>query len=154
MKKILLSVIFAAIGLMTTTNVMAAAVAPSINETSAVYGKALKLLSTSLYVVEIDANGKQIEETAKTAGVNTRIIIGDETITIKMEDEEPDVLKVLKATDPKTDDKGMTSMVFSCKNEDGDDVQVVVMRRADGDVGITVHESHSAVAFMNISEIE
>ncbi len=154
MKKFILSVILAAVGLMTTANVMAATVAPSINETASVYGETLKLLSTSLYVVEIDANGKQIEETGQTAGVNTIVTIGDEDITIKMGDGDTTTLKVLDATDPKTDDKGMTSMVFSCKNADGDSIQVVLMKRADGDIGITVHEGNSVIAFMNISVIE
>ena len=154
MKKYLLSVIFAAIGLMTTTNVMAAAVAPSINETTKVNDDVFKFLSTALYVVDIDADGNQIDETAKAAEVNTIITITDETIVIKMGDEEASILKVTDSTDAKEDEEGTTTIVISCVDEDGANVQVVLMNKANGEAAITVHESHSAVAFLNVTAME
>ncbi|MCQ2256188.1 MAG: hypothetical protein MJZ29_11905 [Bacteroidaceae bacterium] len=154
MKKYLLSVIFAAIGLMTTTNVMAAAVAPSINETTKVNDDVFKFLSTALYVVDIDADGNQIDETAKAAEVNTIITITEETIVIKMGDEEASILKVTDSTDAKEDEEGTTTIVISCVDEDGANVQVVLMNKANGEAAITVHESHSAVAFLNVTAME
>lgn len=154
MKKILLSVIFAVIGLMTTTNVMAANVAPSINETSTANEDVFKFLSTDLYVVDIDAEGNQIDETAKTAEVNTIITISEEIIIIKMGDEEASVLKVTDSTDAQEDEDGTTTIVISCVDEDGANVQVVLINKANGEAAITVHESHSAVAFLNVTAME
>lgn len=154
MKKILLSVIFAVIGLMTTTNVMAANVAPSVNTTASVNEDVFKFLSTALYVVDIDAEGNQIDETAKTAEVNTIITISEEIIVIKMGDEEASVLKVTDSTDAQEDEDGTTTIVISCVDEDGANVQVVLINKANGEAAITVHESHSAVAFLNVTAME
>lgn len=154
MKKIILSVIFAAIGMMTATNVMAAAVAPSVNETATVNEDVFKFLSTALYVADTDADGNAIDETAKTAEVNTIITIGEEAIIIKMGDEEASVLKVTDSTDPQEDAEGTTTMVISCIDEEGANVQVVLINKANGETAITVHEEKSAVAFLNISVME
>lgn len=154
MKKIILSAIFAVIGLMTTTNVMAANVAPSVNTTASVNEDVFKFLSTALYVVDIDAEGNQIDETAKTAEVNTIITISEEIIVIKMGDEEASVLKVTDSTDAQEDEDGTTTIVISCVDEDGANVQVVLINKANGEAAITVHESHSAVAFLNVTAME
>lgn len=154
MKKIILSAIFAVIGLMTTTNVMAASVAPSVNTTASVNEDVFKFLSTDLYVVDIDAEGNQIDETAKTAEVNTIITISEEIIVIKMGDEEDSVLKVTDSTDAQEDEDGTTTIVISCVDEDGANVQVVLINKANGEAAITVHESHSAVAFLNVTAME
>lgn len=154
MKKVLFSVIFATIGMMTATNVMAAAVAPSINETSAVNEDVFKFLSTALYVADTDAEGNAIDATAKTAEVNTIITITEETIVIKMGDEEASILKVTDSTDAQEDEDGTTTIVISCVDEDGANVQVVLINKANGEAAITVHESHSAVAFLNVTAME
>ena len=154
MKKIILSVIFAAIGMMTTTNVMAATVAPSINETATVNEDVFKFLSTALYVADTDADGNEIEGTGQKAEANTVITIGEEAIVIKMGDEEASILKVTDSTDPEVDAEGTSTMVIACVDEDGAKVHVVLITKANGEAAITVHEEKSVVAFLNISVME
>lgn len=153
MKKYLLSVIFAAIGLMMTTNVMAAAVAPSINETTKVNDDALKMVSETLYVVDLDADGNQIEETAQTAEVKTIIKIGNENVSIRIGDADPIILKVVDFTEADEDSKE-SNMVISCVDDDGDNVVVVLAKDEDGNLEVTVLEKDSATAFLNITVVE
>ncbi len=154
MKKVLLTVILAVIGMMTATNVMAATVAPSVNETASINEDVFKFLSTAFYFATTDAEGNAIDETAKTAEVNTIITIGEETIILKMGDEEESVLKVLDSTDPEVDAEGTSTMVISCVDEDDAKVHVVLISKADGTTAITFHEENSVIAFLNISVME
>lgn len=153
MKKIILSVIFAVIGMMTTTNVMAAAVAPSVNETTKVNDDALKMVSETLYVVDLDADGNQIEETAQTAEVKTIIKIGDEYVSIRIGDADPITLKVIDFTEA-DEDSEESNMVISCVDDNGDNVVVVLAKDEDGDLEVTVLEKDSATAFLNITVVE
>jgi len=153
MKKILLSVIFAAIGLMTTTSVMAASVAPSINETTAVNREVIRLISRQVYTVDIDENGRQIKSTGNLVDVISKITITDEYVTVEMADVL-ETLKIIEATDPTVDAEGTTSMVISCIDNEGEKAQFVLMTAADGEMNVTLHGDDTAVAFMQISVVD
>lgn len=159
MRKVLLLIIFATIGIMTTSNVMAAAVATSAEEATTIYdGESLKLLSKSMYIVEIDADGNQVEETGLTAEIESFITIGDEAVTFKMGNDENETsfsFKILASAEAKEDEEGTKSMVMSCLDEEeGDKVKVVLIHKANGDIAVTVHSEGMGLAFMNISVIE
>lgn len=151
MKKILLSVIFAVVGMMATTNVMAAT--PNANAVAVVNGKVVKLMSKTLGITEADADGKRIEGTTQSVEVTSFITIADETITITMGDEEPSVLKVVEAHDPIKDNQG-TRMVMTCVDSDGERVNVVLITNTEGEILLTVHEEGSIVVFVDITVME